>query len=186
MIFMLVYMFLFFGIFLAGFAGLMPIEIQVMIPPFFRVILFFMGFMIAFIGIFILQGRASKTGAGHLLEFGRPGSIIWIYAHRDGTLKITPSIREVEGQLYCKELDAQIHDLKSYRLFDHSIRFVPEGVGHSVDLDMCLYAGLLKIKYGFSNLREARTAGFRLFGHPKTKPITSHEHISGEITDDNE
>ena len=153
MIFALVYMFLFFGVFLAGFVGLLPAGMQGVIPDFFRMILFFMGIMIAFIGVIILQGRASKTGAVHLLDFGRPGKIIWFYAYRDGTIKITPSMREVEGQLYCKELDAQIHDLKSYRLFDHSIRFVPEGIGHAADLDMCLYAGLLKTKFGFSNLR---------------------------------
>ena len=182
MIFALVYMFLFFGIFLAGLAGLMPMEYQAIIPSYFRMILFFIGMIISFIGIVILQGRASKTGAVHLLEFGRPGKIIWFYAFRDSTLKITPAMREVEGQLYSKELDAQIHDLKSYRLFDHSVRFVPEGVGHAADLDMCLYAGLLKTKYGFSNLRQAREAGFRLLGYPKTKPIMSHEHISGEVT----
>ena len=61
MIFMLVYMFLFFGIFLAGFVGLLPMGMQSVIPDIFRVILFFMGIMIAFIGLIILQGRASKT-----------------------------------------------------------------------------------------------------------------------------
>ena len=92
---------------------------------------------------------------------------------------ITPSMREVEGQLYSPELDAQIQDIKSYRLFDHSVRIVPEGIGHSVDLGKCLYAQFLKTKYGFENLREAREGGKRLFGKipfpPKTKPVVSTE-----------
>lgn len=154
------------------FAGSMflPPEIPVM----GKYMLFIMGTIIAFIGLFILQTRAMKTGANHLLEFGRPNNIIWFYVHRDGTIKITPALREIEGQLYSPELDAQIQDYKSYRLFDHSIRFVPEGIGHAADLDMILYVTLLKDKYGFNNIREARK-GFRLFGFPKKEPVQSTE-----------
>ena len=177
MIFFLVYIFLFFGIMLVGMGSFLPPEMPIML----NYLLFLMGIMIIFVGMVILQSRASKTGAIHLLEFGRPNTIIWFYVHRDGTVKITPAIREIEGQLYSKELDAQIHDLKSYRLFDHSIRFVPEGIGHSESLDICLYTTLLKNKYGFTNLRESRK-GARLFGRqlPITKPIIGKEYLENE------
>lgn len=158
MIFFLVYVFLMFGIIVAGIAGLMPYEMQDAIPDYWRFLLFFMGFLFSFIGIILVQTRATKTGAVHLLEYGRPGTIIWFYVFRDGTMKITPAMREVEGALYSRELDAQINDLKSYKLFDHSIRIVPEGLGHAVNLDMVLYATLVKKKYGYANIKEARKA----------------------------
>ena len=177
MIFFLVYMMVFFGIVMAGIVGLLPLQQQFAIPDWLRFGMFFIGLVITFVGISLVHSRASKTGAGHILEFGRPGNLIWFYVYRDGTVKITPSIREVEGQLYSKELDAQIHDFKSYKLFDHSIRFVPEGIGHSVDLDLCLYTGLLKTKWGFASLREARENGFKgLF--KGRKEIPSKEYIA--------
>ena len=175
MIFMLTYMFIIFGLITASLAGLMPYNTQYMIPDYFRFILFFVGCIITFVGIIMLHGRANKTGAIHLLEFGRPDNILWFYVYRDGTMKITPSMREVEGTLYSKELDALITDFKSYRCFDHSVRFVPEGLGHSADLDMVLYATLLKTKKGFANLREARR-GKR--GAKPGKEILSDEMVS--------
>jgi hypothetical protein len=134
---------------------------------------FFVGIVISFIGLFMLYTRAKKTGAEHLLDFGKPGTAIWFYFYRDGTLKITPSIREIGQTLYSKELDAQINDLKSYKLFDLNIRAVPEGLGHAVDLDMVLYSTLLKNKWGFSSLKEARESS-KGYG----KDIISDERMS--------
>lgn len=182
MIFFLVYMFLFFGMLLLMVGGFLPPDIPVML----KYLLFMMGFIISLLGIIILQGRAMKTGAGHLLEFGRPDRIIWIYAHRDGTLKITPAMREIGGQLYSSELDAQIQDFKSYRLFDHSLRFVPEGIGHAVDLDFILYATLLKTKYGFNNITEARKGAKKFenkklsFLNPIIQKFEKKDIVSGE------
>ena len=156
MIFQFFYMLVFFGFFMGGIIGLLPLTEQIGIPDYFRYVMFGVGFCLVMVGSSLVHGRAKKTGAEHLLEFGRPGDIIWFYVYKDGTIKITPSMREVEGQLYSKELDAQIQEMKSYRLFDHSIRFVPEGTGHAVDLGMCLYAAFLKTRNGFSNIREAR------------------------------
>ena len=175
MIFLLAYMFLFFGIFIAGVLGLLPLSAQFGVPDYFRFILFMVGMIIAYVGLIMLHGRAVKTGVHHFIEPGRPNKIIWFYVFRDGTIKVTPSMREVEGQLYNKELDAQIQDMKSYRLFDHPVRFVPEGVGHAVDLGMCLYAQFLKTKHGFNSLKEAREGGFGF-----SKPILSQEYIEEE------
>jgi len=182
MIFFLVYMFLFFGMSLLMAGGFLPPNIPVML----KYIIFMMGFIVSLLGIIILQGRAIKTGAGHLLEFGKPDKIIWIYSYRDGTLKITPSMREIGGQLYSPELDAQIQDFKSYRLFDHSIRFVPEGIGHAVDLDFILYATLLKTKFGFNNITEARKASKKFqnkklsFLNPIIEKFEKKDIVSGE------
>jgi len=171
---------MFMGIFMCGIIGLLPLDAQFMIPDMFRYIMFAFGGMISFIGFIILKSRADKTGAGHLLEFGRPGTINWLYIHKDGTIKITPAMREVEGQLYSPGLDAQIRELKSYRLFDHSIRFVPEGIGHAIDLDMVLYANLLKTKYGFASLKDARKG---VFDFLKNKEPTVREEVFNPAED---
>jgi len=185
MIFLLGFMLLFFGLFLAGLPGLLPYAEQWIIPDMFRIFFFIIGLILSFFGMMIIHGRAMKTGAIHLLEFGRPNKILWFYVHKDGTITITPAMREVEGQLYSPELDAQIHEMKSYRLFDHSVRIVPEGMGHAVDLGMCLYAKFLKTRYGFENLREARyqTRMQKLlpFLKNKGKEIEGAESVEGEF-----
>jgi hypothetical protein len=176
MFFFLAYLTMFFGIFMAGISGLFPASVQNVIPDMYRSFFFIMGLIVAMIGLVLLNIRAIKVGANHLIAPGRPDSILWLYVFRDGTIKIVPSLRVVEGQLYSPELDAQIHEMKSYRIFDHSIRFVPEGVGHAIDLDMCLYAYVLKTKWGFSNLLQARKGVLK-----KTEPLPSQEHtITGK------
>ena len=177
MMFYMTFMMLIFGFMLAAIPSMLPINLAASVPPSLRIGFVVFGFMIGLIGLLMLWIRAKKTGAEHIINPGRPGTIIWFYVYRDGTIKITPSMREVEGQLYSKELDAQIHDLKSYRLFDHSVRFVPEGIGHTVDLDIILYATLLKNKYGFNNIMEARKgAGILSPLFPK-KPIYTQEQV---------
>jgi len=176
LIFALVFMFTFVGMVLCGIIGLMPIESQYMIPDIFRIIMFLFGIVVTLIGLIIIHSRAQKTGAIHLLEFGKPGTINWFYVHKDGTIKITPGMREVEGQLYSPGLDAQIRELKSYRIFDHSIRIVPEGIGHAVDLDMVLYANLLKTRYGFASLKDARHSVFDFL--KRTEPTVQEEIFS--------
>ena len=162
---------------MSGISGLLPLEAMVGVPYGLRILLFIVGIILVFVGLVMIYGRANKTGAIHLLEWGTPDKIIWFYIYKDGSIKITPAMREVEGQLYNQELDAQIHEMKSYRLFDHSIRFVPEGTGHAVDLGLCLYAMFLKTKHGFANLRQARKTFFTKFGVKSTRPITSNEDV---------
>jgi len=187
MIFALAFLFLIAGIFLCGIMGLMPLQIQMIIPSMFRLVFFFLGGIIASIGLIILRGRAEKTGSIHLLEFGRPGTVNWFYFYKDDTIKITPAIRDVEAQLYSKELDAQISELKSYRLFDHSIRIVPEGVGHAVDLDMVLYSNLFKSKWGFRSISAARqnifTSMLNMFRQPDMNTMSKEEVLVPEGED---
>ncbi|GAH35219.1 unnamed protein product, partial [marine sediment metagenome] len=135
------------------------------------------GIMISFMGGYMVWSRAHKTGVFHFLDPARPGDIKWLYAEQDGSIKITASMREVESSLYSRELDALIKDLKSYKLFDHSVRLVPAGIGHSADLDICLYTHMLKNKWGYNSIREARRAGFKLFGFPKTQRMVVREHV---------
>ena len=182
MIFFMAMMMMIFGIVLAGICGILPLELLLYIPMFLRIILFFVGIVIACVGYIILYGRANKTGAKWLIEPPRRGEHLWFYAYRDGSILITPGIRQVESQLYAPELDAQIQEYKSYRIFDHSVRFVPEGIGHAIDLGMCLYVHLLRGKYGFERLEEAREAvkETRLSSLGKTHPIIPKEHLLTE------
>lgn len=176
MFFFLAYLTLFFGIFMAGVTGLFPAQEQYIIPDMYRSFFFIMGLIIAMIGMILLNLRAIKVGANHLISPGNPDTVIWFYIYRDKNIKITPSMRVIESQSYNKELDAQINDLCSYTLMDHKIRFVPESIGSSVDVDLCLYAYILKTKWGFSNILQARQGIFK-----KTEKLTSKEHtISGE------
>jgi len=156
MYFVILYLMFIIGIIIASFCGLMPAPVQEIIPYYFRFLAFMIGSLLCFMGIVFLYIRAKKTGANHLIEPGRPGIVNWLYVYKDGECRFTPGIRAGEGQLYNRDLDAQIPDVKTYSLCDHKIRIVPEVVGHAVDLDYILYADLLQTQYGFENLREAR------------------------------
>lgn len=182
MLFFMAFMMLFFGLTMAGIFSLLPVSMTLGIPLYLKMMFFVVGMIISFIGVFLIFIRADKTGAKHLLETGRPDKILWFYVHRDGTIKITPAVREVEGQLYSPELDAQIQDMRSYRLFDHSVRIVPEGIAHAINLDMCLYAQFLKTKYGYENLREARQSLLEKLFPPK--PKTSQELMEPKLHDE--
>jgi len=144
------------GLTLAAFCGMVPGETQAIIPYYFRFLMFIVGGMLGLMGIMMLIIRAKKTGAEHLIRPGRPGLINWLYVYGDGEMRITPAMRAGEGQLYNPELDSQIIDAKTYTMGDHRFRIVPEVVGHAVDLDYVYYTNLLKTRYGFENMREAR------------------------------
>jgi len=179
---MLMYLLLVFGTVLSSVMGLLPLQSQIGIPDAFRFMMFGLGVTLSFTGVILLHLRTLKLGVNHLINPGNPKNILWLYVFRDGTIKVTPSIRVVESQLYSKEIDAQIHEMRSYRWHDHSVRFVPEGLGHAVDLDMCLYASVLKTKYGISSIREARKRFFNLL--KQVKSYESQENItSGESLD---
>ena len=137
------------GVFLGSFCGLLPVDLQMGIPNSFRVILFIFGYIIALSGFMLLYGRSRKTGADNLITPSRPGTVLWFFVYRDGEIRITPSIRTGEGQLYNPMLDSQIFDVKTYSIADHKVRIVPEIVGHAVDLDYVMYVDLLKSKFGF-------------------------------------
>lgn len=144
------------GVFLGSFCGMLPVEILQFIPSSFRVIMFVFGYIIALAGFMLLFGRARKTGADNLINPSNPGTVLWFFVYRDGEIRITPSIRTGEGQLYNPMLDSQIFDVKTYSIADHKVRIVPEIVGHAVDLDYVMYVDLLKSKFGFENIKEVR------------------------------
>jgi len=171
------------GVIISSFCGLMPGDVQLVIPYYFRFLAFMVGMLISFIGIVILYMRTLSTGSNHLIAPGRPGTVLWFFVYADGEIRILPSKRTGEGQLYNAELDSQVIDVKTYSLGDHKIRIVPEVVGHAVDLDFVLYVNLLKNRYGFENLREARAAGLK--GKiKKPKEIVDKEGVL--IGDENE
>jgi len=164
------------GTTLASFISFMPGDIQYVIPYEFRFLFWFVGMMMAFVGVNILYRRCRIVGANHLINPGRPGTVLWFFFYRDGECRILPCKRAGEGQLYSADLDSQIIDVKTYSLCDHKIRIVPEVVGHAVDLDYVGYVDVLKTKWGFENMRQARQ-GWLNEKLGKTKEIVDKEHF---------
>jgi len=170
-----------FGIFIAGFCTILPWQIFVTVPPDIRMLLFIFGFLLPILGFTILYIRAKRIGATHLIAPNKPGTVLWFYIYRDNEMIITPAIRSGEGQLYNQRMDSQVIDVKTYTLGDKKIRIVPEVIGHAVDLDYVMYADLLKSKYGFENLKEARQ-GFvdsvlNKFGIKRMREIPAQENV---------
>lgn len=136
------------GLVMTGLSGSMPIMSL-------RIMMFIVGVLVAFIGIIILFTRAVRTGAIHILAPAVPDEMLWFYLLKEGTIKITPAFRRIEGMMENKEIGYS-QDMKAYRLLDHNVRFIPEDIGHSVDVRHCLYAKVLKNKYGFEGIKDAR------------------------------
>ena len=157
MYFELMYMCVIGGMLTLGIGWLMPVELQVGIPGFFRLLMFAVGAIFVVVGPVLVHMRAINTTTNHIIEQGKPGRINWLYAYKDGELIFSPSMREVGSQLYNEKLDAQIvADLRAYKMYDHNIRIVPEGLAFSQDLDYVLYVNMLKSKHGFESMKEAR------------------------------
>ena len=175
-------LFMIIGFAMAGACDILPMDIYLMMPPEFRMMLLFIGIIIGMIGMIMLWIRAKKTGAIHLIKPGRPNRHLWLYVHRDGVAEFTPSVRVGDSQLYNKEMDAQIITARTYRIADHNICIVPEVIGHGVDIDYVLYVNLLESVYGLENLKEARKSTaddiLRKFGIGRYKDIESEEHVA--------
>jgi len=145
-----------FGCIISGIIGLFSVDVQFIIPDFFRYLFFICGLFIAFAGVMFLHLRLRKTGVIHFVPPGSPKKIIWLYARKNGDIDIFPSVRKAEGQLYSKDIDGQITDVKSYRIHDHPVRVVAESIGHTLDLDFVMYVNLLQDKHGLKSLSAAR------------------------------
>jgi len=156
------YMCAIFGCITAGVIGLFGFEMQVFVPDFFRYLFFALGLFIAFAGVMFLHMRLRKTGVIHFVPPGSPKKILWLYVRKNGDIDIFPAVRKAEGQLYAKEVDGQITDVKSYRMHDHPVRIVAEAIGHTLDLDYVLYVNLLEDKHGLKSLSEAREHARRI------------------------
>ena len=178
-----------FGIIVAGICGLLPWETYVTVPSEIRYGMFVFGMILPIAGQFLLYMRADRVGATKLIAPNRPGTVLWFYIYRDNEIVITPALRSGEGQLYNDRMDSQVIDVKTYTLADKKIRIVPEIVGHAVDLDYVAYADLLRSRFGFENLKEART-GFvdkvvSKFGIKRYQEIPAQENflVGKEIKD---
>ena len=162
MYFILAIMFVMIGVSIAGVCALLPLDMLVSLElsmPGFGILFVGMGLLLSMVGMIMLWIRAIKVGANHLIAPGRPDKILWFYFFKDDSVKIIPARRDVEGLLYSKKLDASVQEVKAYHLFDHPVRFVPEGLGHTADLNACLYAYFIKSKFGFKTIKEAREQG---------------------------
>ena len=169
----------------AGMLNLLPMEMYVTVPDYFKFLLFGVGVTFSIMGYMIYMIRAKQTGAIHIMDKGRPGRFLWFYFYDDGEMRITPGIRVGEKQSYNREMDSQVPVTKSYHLADHQVLVIPEGVGCATDLDFVLYAELLDSKGGFENLRIAREDAFARIagglGLTLTEQKESMSHVaSGE------
>jgi len=174
MIFFMCYLIMFMGMSFISVLLLLPGEFQAVMPPDLKVIAIVFGAVAMFVPMIYVQLRAVKTTVVHVLEPRKRGTHNWLYASGDSELMFTPGIRDIEKSSYSPELNAQIQEMKSYILGDHIIKVVREGLGHSEDLDMCIYAGVLKSKWGFESLKEARDSAFRILRKYKDVPSKAY------------
>lgn len=183
MIFVIMIMFLMGGLAVISMAAFIPDTMA--FASLLKMMLIFFGWILPIVGVVILYGRAKKTSVIHVLNPSKKDESLWLYAFRDSHLMFTPGIRQVESQLYSPELDAQIQDYKSYHLADHTIKIVPEGIGHAADLGMCLYTQLMRNKWGFEKIQEAREEATRLEQlNPIRGKYSTLEPIEGVITEE--
>lgn len=162
-------MMIMFGLLITFVAGYMPFMVL-------QIMFLVVGIIVAFVGIMLVYIRAIKTGAIHLLQPAQPNNMIWFYIQRDGTVKITPAFRRIEGMSESTEMNAIIQDMKAYRIFDHQVRFVPEHVGHSADVKHCVYAKVMKNKYGFEGIKDGRR---KILLWKRENP--QHEYVKGGV-----
>lgn len=167
MYFIMAIMFVVIGITMAGIADFVPAftvdqfgNLMPVIPDSLKMILFFVGMILSVMGVIMLWLRATKTGANLLIAPGRPDRILWFYVFKDGTIRIVNAARDVEGFTYSKTLDTEATEMKSYRLFDHHVRIIPEGIGSATDLGACLYCYFIRTKHGFKSIKDARETIF--------------------------
>jgi len=166
------------GIFIASFCGLARTWVPIPVEAAF--ILFMFGLIVAFVGMMILYTRINKMGLNWLIQPGNPRVVNWFYIYKDGEVFITPSFRKGEGILHAPHLDATIPDVRTYSLGDHKVRFVAEATGHACDTDMIQYVQLLKSKWGWTNLRQARAGILKLIKGKEFIPETTTKRLGIE------
>lgn len=97
-----------------------------------------------------------QTTLYELIEEPRPGEVKWLYVYGDRDIIVVPSMRRMQMYSYSQELNQQIKEFATYRFAGHTVRIVPEGIGHSIDLGACLYATHFKQKFGVRSIFDLR------------------------------
>lgn len=101
--------------------------------------------------------RAQETTLIYPLDDPKVGQeTLWLYIFQDYDAIFTPAVRKFEKFSYNEKQHQQIRDFRSYRLGNWSVKIVPEGVGTSVDVGMCLYASHAKREWGVKNILDLR------------------------------
>ncbi len=125
--------------------------------PFIIVLMFMIiGVILILMSLLLIHFRAMDSTLIHLLDDPKRSKIHWLYVYGDRDIIVTPAMRKLERHSFSKKLDQQIQDFQTYRFAGHAIRIVPEGVGHSVDLGLCLYASFAKRVWNVKSLHELR------------------------------
>jgi len=141
--------------------GLMLTFVSFFVASFFPIMIillpmWFFGAIFCFISLARIWMDVRQTTLYYLIEEPRPGEILWLYAYGDRDMVVTPAMRRMQMYSYSPELNQQIKEFATYRFAGHTIRVVPEGIGHSVDLGACLYATHFKQKFGIRNIFDLR------------------------------
>lgn len=174
MIFGICYLAMFTGLSFMSILLLLPSSYQAVMPPDIKILAIVFGGALLIAPMIYLHLRAKKTTVDHILEPRSRGTHNWLYCTSDDELMFTPGIRDVEKSSYSPEINAQIQDVQSYIMGDHIVKIVKEGLGHGQDLDIAVYASVLKSKWGFESLREARETAFKKIKKFKEVPSPSY------------
>jgi len=169
-------------IMLGFFVTLMPALIStlstaVIFTPQQTLIINLFGIIILIMAPIILLILARRSSAIHLIDFPKPGQVLWLYIMKGGMGYFVPSTRLAQAFLYSKGrgIVKDIGDNSRISIGRHSVRVVLETVGHTIDPYQAQYASRLRKKKGFKDIRQARNAGrFIHKGFVKEKDVEEY------------
>lgn len=147
------YLFMFMGLIMCSVAFMFGMIFPVLI---LWLPLFIVGALLIFISLARVHMDVLNSTLYNLIEETKPGYVNWIYVYGDGEMIATPAMRKLEMHSYSPKLDQQVREWKTYRFAGHTVRIVPEGIGHSVDLGKCLYVNYHKRVNGIRSIFDLR------------------------------
>jgi len=135
------------------------------------------GVVILAIAPIILLILAKRSSAIHLIDFPKPGQVLWLYVMKGGMAYFVPSVRMAQAFLYSKGrgIVKDVGENSRISIGRHNVRIVLEKVGHTINPYIAQYASRLRRKYGFKDIKQARNAGrFIHAGIVKKKDIEEY------------
>ena len=149
------------GFMIAMLPSLLAMAMSISFTPQQYMVITMLGGIMMFISPMIFLILAKRSSVIHLIETPRQGQVLWLYIQKGGSAYFVPSVRLAQAFLYSKGrgIVKDIGDESKISIGRHSVRIVLEKVGHTINPYMAQYASILKKKYGFKDLKQARNAG---------------------------
>jgi len=188
MIVMIVMMIIMIGFFVTLMPALISTISSVAFTPQQTLLINLFGVIILAMAPIILLILAKRSSAIHLIDFPKPGQVLWLYVMKGGMAYFVPSVRLAQAFLYSKGrgIVKDIGDNSRISIGRHSVRLVLETVGHTVDPYIAQYASRLKKKKGFKDIRQARNAArFIHEGFVKEEDIEDYAMKKHKFSDPN-